>query len=147
MFAQVLLLCLALYAVASSGFCFNGMLRVKSNKLMMIDLELNTATYAAIAFSTIVPSIALVKFVGDQVCAEIEMYVQILWLTVELQADSSRGSLSDKTKEKFKRAMMEQPGANLALPTSEEEALKKAIAKAYMQDKDVDVAILEDKLR
>ena len=42
---------------------------------------------------------------------------------------------------------MEQPGANLALPTSEEEALKKAIAKAYMQDKDVDVAVLEQKLR
>ena len=43
--------------------------------------------------------------------------------------------------------MMEQPGANLALPTSEEEALKKAIAKAYIQDKDVDVAVLEEKLR
>lgn len=43
--------------------------------------------------------------------------------------------------------MMEQPGANFALPTSEEEALKKQIAKAYMQDKDVDVAVLEEKLR
>lgn len=42
---------------------------------------------------------------------------------------------------------MEQPGANLSLPTSEEEAIKKQIAKAYMQDKDVDVAVLEEKLR
>ncbi len=43
--------------------------------------------------------------------------------------------------------MMEQPGANFAIPTSEEEELKKQIAKAYMQDKDVDVAVLEEKLR
>lgn len=43
--------------------------------------------------------------------------------------------------------MMEQPGANLSLPTSEEEAIKKQIAKAYIQDKDVDVAVLEEKLR
>lgn len=42
---------------------------------------------------------------------------------------------------------MEQPGANFALPSDEEEALKKQIAKAYMQDKDVDVAVLEEKLR
>lgn len=42
---------------------------------------------------------------------------------------------------------MEQPGANLSLPTSEEEAIKKQIAKAYIQDKDVDVAVLEEKLR
>ena len=42
---------------------------------------------------------------------------------------------------------MEQPGANFNLPTSEEEALKKQIAKAYIQDKDVDVAVLEEKLR
>ena len=42
---------------------------------------------------------------------------------------------------------MEQPGANFALPTNEEEALKRQIAKAYMQDKDVDVAVLEEKLK
>lgn len=42
---------------------------------------------------------------------------------------------------------MEQPGQNWSLPTNEEEALKKQIAKAYMQDKDVDVAILEEKLK
>jgi len=35
----------------------------------------------------------------------------------------------------------------LVLPSSEEELLKKQIAKAYMQDKDVDVAILEEKLK
>jgi hypothetical protein len=43
--------------------------------------------------------------------------------------------------------MMEQPGANFAIPSTEEEDLKKQIAKAYMQDKDVDVAVLEEKLR
>jgi hypothetical protein len=43
--------------------------------------------------------------------------------------------------------MMEQPGANFAIPSSEEEDLKRQIAKAYMQDKDVDVAVLEEKLR
>lgn len=63
------------------------------------------------------------------------------------QADTSRDKISDKTKEKFKRAMMEQPGQNFAIPTSEEEQIKKQIAKAYMQDKDVDVAVLEEKLR
>ena len=71
---------------------------------------------------------SIVKFVGDQ-------------------ADSSRGNLSAKTKERFTRAMMEQPGANFAIPTNEEEDLKRQIAKAYMQDKDVDVAVLEEKLR
>ena len=84
--------------------------------LKMIEIQLNTATYVGIAVATMIPSLAfgihihppnlilskpnlklthlyeflLVKFVGDK-------------------ADSSRGSLSDKTKEKFKRAMMEQP--------------------------------------
>jgi len=43
--------------------------------------------------------------------------------------------------------MMEQPGVNLSLPTSEEEMLKKQIAEAYRQDKDVDVAVLEEKLK
>jgi hypothetical protein len=43
--------------------------------------------------------------------------------------------------------MMEQPGANFALASAEEEEIKKMIAKAYMQDKDVDVAVLEEKLR
>ena len=42
--------------------------------------------------------------------------------------------------------MVETPGTNVGV-TSEEEALKKQIAKAYMQDKDVDVAVLEEKLR
>jgi len=59
----------------------------------------------------------------------------------------SRDSLSADTKEKFKRAMMEQPGANFAIPSTEEEDLKRQIAKAYMQDKDVDVAVLEEKLK
>lgn len=63
------------------------------------------------------------------------------------QADSSRDNLSGTTRERFKKAMMEQPGQNFALPTNEEEQLKRQIAKAYMQDKDVDVAVLEQKLR
>ncbi len=62
-------------------------------------------------------------------------------------ADNSRDKLSSTTRDKFKRAMMEQNGANFAIPTSEEEAIKKQIAKAYIQDKDVDVAVLEEKLR
>jgi hypothetical protein len=95
---------------------------------MMIEIEANSATYGAMFLATIIPSIVFVKFIGES-------------------ADSSRGSISDKTKDKFKKAMMEQPGANWSLPTSEEEQLKKQIAKAYMQDKDVDVAVLEEKLR
>ena len=91
-------------------------------------MEMNTQTYLALAFVTLVPSLACVKFVGDA-------------------ADTSRDKLSEETKANFKRSMMSQPGDNLALPTSEEEALKKAVAKAYMQDKDVDVAVLEEKLR
>ena len=43
--------------------------------------------------------------------------------------------------------MMETKGINFAVPTSEEELIKKQIQKAYMQDKDVDVAVLEEKLR
>ena len=91
------------------------------------DVEMGPTTYAALAVVTLLPSLAFVKFVGDA-------------------ADTSRDNLSEETKELFKRSMMDQPGRNLALPTSEEEALKKAVAKAYMQDKDVDVAVLEEKL-
>jgi len=94
----------------------------------MIELEANTATYTAMFVATILPSLAFVKFIGDQ-------------------ADNSRGSISEETKEKFKKAMMEQPGANFAIPSTDEEDIKKQIAKAYMQDKDVDVAVLEEKLR
>ena len=94
----------------------------------MIEIEANSVTYGAMFLLTTIPSMLFVKFIGES-------------------ADSSRGSISENTKEKFKKAMMEQPGANWSLPTSEEEQLKKQIAKAYMQDKDVDVAILEEKLR
>jgi len=93
-----------------------------------VEMEMNSQTYAILAVVTLLPSLAFVKFVGDA-------------------ADTSRDKLSDETKAQFKRSMMDQPGRNLALPTSEEEALKKAVAKAYMQDKDVDVAVLEEKLR
>jgi hypothetical protein len=91
-------------------------------------LDEQTLTYAGMALATIVPSVLFVKFVGES-------------------ADNSRGSISDDAREKFKRKMMEQPNINLGSPTSEEDALKRQIAKAYMQDKDVDVAVLEEKLK
>ena len=83
--------------------------------------------YAGMALVTIVPSVLFVSFVGKA-------------------ADNSRDTISTESRDKFKRKMMETPGINLALPTSDEEALKKQIALAYMKDKDVDVAVLEQKL-
>jgi hypothetical protein len=100
----------------------------RQQKLQMIEVEMNTATYVGILVVTLIPSLAFVKFVGDQ-------------------ADSSKEKLSEKQKASFKKSMMEQPGANIGIPSSEEESLKKQIAKAYMQDKDVDVAVLEEKLK
>ncbi len=116
--------------VRSEGLKWAKMSRAlkTTTSLNMIELEANSATYAAMFFITIIPSLAFVKFVGDQ-------------------ADTSRDKLSDETKARFKASMMEQPGQNLSLPTNEEEALKRAVAKAYMEDKDVDVAVLEEKLR
>lgn len=122
---------LAVLLVGSEGFAPSGVRRFGQSgrtSLQMFEVEMGPTTYAALAVVTLLPSLAFVKFVGDA-------------------ADSSRDNLSEETKAQFKRSMMDQPGANLALPTSEEEALKKAVAKAYMQDKDVDVAVLEEKLR
>ena len=102
--------------------------------LKMVDIDVggmldgSPSTYVGLFLVTLVPSLAIVKFIGDS-------------------ADDSRGNLSDKTKKDFKRRMMQQPNLNLSIPTTEEEELKKQIAKAYMQDKDVDVAVLEEKLR
>ena len=90
--------------------------------------ELGTPEYSVLFALTIVPSLAFVKFVGDQ-------------------ADSSRSQMTENQKEKFQRAMMDVGTGQLNTPTDEEEQLKKAIAKAYMEDKDVDVAVLEEKLR
>ena len=90
--------------------------------------ELGTPEYIAIFAMTMIPSLAFVKFVGDQ-------------------ADTSRDSMSENQKTKFTKTMMETKGINFAVPTSEEELIKKQIQKAYMQDKDVDVAVLEEKLR
>jgi hypothetical protein len=89
---------------------------------------MNAATYAAIFVVTMIPSLAFVKFVGDQ-------------------ADNSKGKISDETRERFRKEMMEQPGQNFSIPTTEEDDLRKQIAKAYTQDKDVDVAVLEQKLK
>lgn len=107
---------------------FNQKTRSSTRSLNMFELEANSMTYAGIFVATIIPSLAFVKFVGDA-------------------ADGSRDNLSEETKQRFKKAMMEQPGQNFALPSSEEEELKRQIAKAYMQDKDVDVAVLEAKLK
>ena len=96
--------------------------------LNAIEAATDTSTYLAIFAATLIPSLLLVKFVGDS-------------------ADGSRGKLSEKTQNAFKKKMMQQPNINLTLPTSEEEQLKEQIAKAYIQDKDVDVAVLEEKLR
>jgi hypothetical protein len=105
----------------------NRICRTDTSK-MMIELQANAATYTAMFVITIIPSLAFVKFIGDQ-------------------ADVSRDSLSKDTQLKFKKSMMEQPGQKLGVPSTEEESLKKQIAKAYMQDKDVDIAVLEKKLQ
>ena len=121
----LILASLALLYVAN-GFHINKFAVKKTLNLRMFDEQ--TVTYAGMALATIVPSIFFVKFVGES-------------------ADNSRGNISDDAREKFKRKMMEQPNINLGAPTSEEDALKRQIAKAYMQDKDVDVAVLEEKLK
>ena len=86
------LLVILLIAFVANIKAFNPILtsskgRYASHSLKMIDFELNSATYAGIFVATMVPSLIFVKFIGDQ-------------------ADSSRGNLSLKTKEKFKRAMV-----------------------------------------
>jgi hypothetical protein len=93
-------------------------------------VELGPPVYAALAAVTVIPSFLFVAFVGKA-------------------ADSSRDTISDEQKATFKKRMMDTNRGivNLGVPSSEEEVLQKAIAKAYMQDKDVDVAVLEQKLR
>ena len=123
----VLILATLLVLDATLGFHVNKFaVKKTTTNLKMLDEQ--TLTYAGMALATIVPSVLFVKFVGES-------------------ADNSRGSISDDAREKFKRKMMEQPNINLGSPTSEEDALKRQIAKAYMQDKDVDVAVLEEKLK
>ena len=125
----MLLILVSFAAIANSFQIHRYGIRKQSAVLKMTDLNsIDTNTYIAIFTATMIPSLALVKFVGDQ-------------------ADTSRGSLSDRQREKFKKNMMDTQGANFGIPSSEEEILKKQIAKAYMQDKDVDVAVLEEKLR
>jgi len=95
---------------------------------MIDDLGLDqNVLYGGMLFATVVPSLIFVQFVGKS-------------------ADTSRGSLSEEAEKKFKKRLM-QTSPNLSLPSSEEEQLKMQIAKAYQQDKDVDVAVLEKKLR
>ena len=108
----------------------NNKIRKNNNEMKMFldNIELNTSTYIALGALTVIPSILFVKFIGDA-------------------ADSSKDNLSDETRRKFKKSMMENPATNLSVLSSEEEMLKKQIAKAYQQDKDVDVAILEEKLK
>lgn len=129
--AILFLLTISSFLSRSEGFSIahsKSFSKASKRSLNMMEVELNTATYVGIAVVTMIPSLAFVKFVGDQ-------------------ADASKSKLSEKQKLSFKKAMMEQPGANIGIPSTEEESLKKQIAKAYMQDKDVDVAVLEEKLR
>jgi len=124
----ILLICIYMLAICSA-YTIAPSHKILCRPLKLFDgMELGTTEYAAIFAATIIPSFAFVKFVGDQ-------------------ADSSRATMSVNQKAKFKKAMMETPGINLALPTSEEEVLKQQIQKAYLQDKDVDVAVLEEKLK
>ena len=95
---------------------------------MLDDLGIDqNVLYGGMLFATVVPSLIFVQFVGKS-------------------ADTSRGSLSVEAEKKFKKKLM-QTTPNLSIPSSEEEQLKREIAKAYQQDKDVDVAVLEKKLR
>ena len=71
----------------SSSFNNKAISKRQNSQLKMIEIEANSYTYAAMFLVTIIPSIVFVKFVGDQ-------------------ADSSRGNLSEKTKEKFVKQMM-----------------------------------------
>ena len=124
----IVLLCVCMLALCSAYTMVPSPKRLCRPLKLFDGMELGTTEYAAIFAATIIPSFAFVKFVGDQ-------------------ADTSRATMSVNQKAKFKKAMMETPGINLALPTSEEEILKQQIQKAYMQDKDVDVAVLEEKLK
>jgi hypothetical protein len=77
-----------------------------------------------------IPSLLFVKFVGDA-------------------ADSSKESITDEQKAEFKAKMMDtnRGFVSFGVPSTEEEMLQKAIQNAYRQDKDVDVAVLEQKLK
>jgi len=98
--------------------------------LQMFDIELSGPVYAGIFALTLIPSLAFVKFVGDA-------------------ADNSKESITDEQKQAFKSRMMDtnRGFVSFGVPSTEEELLQKAITKAYMQDKDVDVAVLEQKLK
>jgi hypothetical protein len=55
--------------------------------------------------------------------------------------------MTENQKAKFQKAMLDVGVADFGNPTAEEEQLKRLIQKAYLEDKDVDVAVLEEKLR
>lgn len=86
----------------------------RGSPLHVIEIQNDAVTYAGIFAVTMIPSLIFVKFVGDS-------------------ADQSRGSLSEETQSTFKKKMMQQPTLSLSIPSTEEEQLKKQIAKAYMQ--------------
>eukprot|EP00981_Chlorochromonas_danica_P001367 scaffold292_cov161-Ochromonas_danica.AAC.5 len=68
-----------------------------------------------------------VKFVGDR-------------------ADASRTKMSSESKERFKKELLSSSADENKL-TKEEEGIKKQLEKAIMQGKDVEAAVLEEKLR
>lgn len=112
---------------------------------LRMEFELNTYTYGLIFLATLVPSIAIgISMYPSSMIVNSSLTVNF----VGKQADNSRDKLSTSTRDRFKRSLLEQgAGSNFANPTAEEEAIKRQIAKAYREDKDVDVAILEEKLR
>lgn len=137
---RLLFLLVAVLLSLGSAFQFNSRLnsarrsvgktvtRSKTDLRMLDDVGIDqNVLYGGMLFATLVPSILFVQFVGKA-------------------ADTSRGTLSEDAEKRFKKKLM-QTTPNLSLPSSEEDELKRMIAKAYQQDKDVDVAVLEKKLR
>lgn len=133
--------------VSPLSLAFQAVLKSRTINLSICRMvDQDTLVYGGVFLGTLIPSIAFSKSsCGLSFCKQVTNLYAVKF--VGDRADSSRGSLSTKTKEKFVKSMMEQPGANFALPSAEEEEIKKMITKAYMQDKDVDVAVLEEKLR
>eukprot|EP01039_Chlorochromonas_danica_P008511 gene8511-9383_t len=104
-----------------------------SRSLQMIDFDFSNVNaqsgigYYGIFFATMLPSMLIIKFVGDR-------------------ADASRTKMSSESKERFKKELLSSSADENKL-TKEEEGIKKQLEKAIMQGKDVEAAVLEEKLR
>jgi hypothetical protein len=130
---KFVLICLLLLGICSAfvpGRRIISQTSTRKRNLNMMEIELNSATYAGIAVVTLIPSLLFVKFVGDA-------------------ADNSKDNITEEQKASFKARMMDtnRGFVSFGVPSTEEELLQDKIRQAYMQDKDVDVAVLEEKLR